>query len=220
MAAPRRTTLLIALLATIAALLTVSTVLLWRLLEETSERPSDRAVAPVQAPPLPERETRGSPGALADELDRASRRIGARFDRSLAELTGTLERLARAGDVEGVLAALDRAGRELSALGATPREISALTAAALALSRRASAFFARFDGVDPEALVAALRRDLRSGGRGIRAELRAGVRGIERMERSVRDLDRSLQEMTEVLRAMARDVARLRECAERPVVCR
>lgn len=196
-----------------------SAVLLWQLLDETRE---DEPAAPqaqqqgAAPPPLPESRTGGSARALIDELDATTRRLEGPLRQMQAELSTATRQFEFLPTLPPLLAQI---GGNTTAFSALPAQIDALIAQTRTLS------------VIPGALalvVGELRRL-----RGLTATIGRLEGGLTRLEAGLGGIQGSVEEVgavasrlggsfdrtVVVLERMAADVARMRECIERPGVC-
>jgi hypothetical protein len=188
----------------------LSAVLLWQLVDDDDGgRPAAQRAQPAPLPPLPESRTGGSARALLEELEATTRRLEE--------------------PLEGLQTGLTAATRQFEILPAIPpllAQIGGNTSAFAALAQQLDALVAQTRGLGgiSRSLALVVQEVRRLAGLTTSvSQLNAGLSGIrtsvDDVESTAAGIGRSFDRAVVVLEQMARDVARMRECIERPAVC-
>lgn len=200
------------LVTALVILQALSAVLLWQLVDDDDGgggRPAAQPARQQPLPPLPESRTGGSARAILEELEATTRRLEEPLEglqRGLTTATRQFELLP------AIPPLLGRIGANTSVFGTLPGQLEALIAQTRSLGDISRAM----------ALVVGELRRVSELTRAV-ARLEAGLGGIrtsvEDVGSTAAGIGRSFDRAVVVLEQMARDVARMRECIERPAVC-
>jgi hypothetical protein len=199
------------LVTALVILQALSAVLLWQLVddEDGGAPPAAQRAEPQPLPPLPEARTGGSARAILQELEATTRRLEEPLEGLQRGLTTATRQFAFLPAIPPLLGQI---GANTSGFATLPAQLDALVAQTRSLG----------DISGSMALVVTELRRVSELTRAV-ARLESGLGGIrtsvEGVGSTAAGIGRSFDRAVVVLEQMARDVARMRECIERPAVC-